>query len=238
MYGLFRTQQCNSLVLSSDIKFMHQQTTKTLQLADLLQQSYSPSPDLHNSVKETMMIVPRLILASVVFSYLAASPQITFAQCNQCSDSNNKSCRPNHTRIFIWKSNLVSGGLSPVMGGAPPQGFAISSMPAVMMAQPAIAIHPASFTSAGIGSAGPSHLEVKQMINDAVASAGVRNNVASAAVPGESTDPAQLRRELNQLINAVEAMEKATTSIHESQKQLQQQLLQLHPELQKQQPAK
>lgn len=141
-------------------------------------------------------MLQRFFLATVVFSgMVSAMPQAAQAQCTQCSDqaSCNKCCRPNHTMIIIWRSNIVSGGLSPMMGGAPPQGFAVSSVPAMMVAQPALAISPASFTTAGFSSASLSNNDVDR-IADAVAR---RPNAASASAATGNTCPVHVATSCN-----------------------------------------
>lgn len=163
------------------------------------------------------MMLQRFFLATFIFSgIVSAVPQSAQAQCSQCSDQAccNK-CRPNHTRIIIWRSNIVSGGLSPVMGGVPPQGFAVSSMPAMMVAQPALAISPASFgaSSAGVTSAD---------IDAAVARRfGAASASAAPAAGNTCTDPCgsilQLQRDVKDLTTAID---KITTKLEDLDRRL------------------
>lgn len=172
-------------------------------------------------------MLQRLLLSTLILAGVgSALSQTALADCNQCSSQSScKNCRPNSTRIYIWRSNIVGGGLSPVMGGAPPQGFAVSSIPAVMVTQPAIAISPASF-SPGFSGASLSSNDIDRIADavarrpGATAGAGIAGAAAGAA-GSTCTDPCgsilQLQRDVKDLTSAID---KITTKLEAIDAQL------------------
>lgn len=78
-------------------------------------------------------------------------PEVTFAQCSTCCGSKScngcdKCCRPLYIKN-VYKKNCFGGGL---IGQAPPMGFAVASVPAIMVQTPAFAATPAIATTAAI----------------------------------------------------------------------------------------
>ena len=79
------------------------------------------------------------------------------AQCTQCGVNQGcsicQNCRPNHVKI-VYRRNAFGSGF---VGAAPPQGFAVSSVPAIMVstpafaATPAFAVAPTSFATTSFG---------------------------------------------------------------------------------------
>ena len=160
----------------------------------------------------------------LVFAFCAvygATVQSAEAQCQQCTDK-EKCGRPHHTRIIVWRSNVVSGGLSPIMGGAPPQGFAVSSVPAVMVQQPAIAIHPASFSTSTFGSSGISNIDLERAADAAVrrsmsASGSAASTSASPTCQDPCGDILQLKQDVKDIKSSIE---KITIALERHQQSL------------------
>lgn len=133
------------------------------------------------------MIGRVLIIAVVTAGIQAITPATASAQC--CPD--RCCCRPHVTKI-IYKHPLL-------VGAVPPQGAAVASVPAVMVATPALAIHPAAFA--------PTGASLSQADIDRLAEAVRRSPASAAPSPAatrECNDPCgdikQLRKDVDDLI--------------------------------------
>lgn len=153
----------------------------------------------------------RIYLAAFVLTgVFSAIPQVAQAQCNTCcNQSTCNKCRPNNTRIIVWRSNIVNGGLSPVIGGAPPQGFAVNTFPGIVTSQAGIAVNPVSFANVGSGSATVSTADLAELIRRSGAASGSAGGAASAAPTTNNTCPdpcgsiIQLQQDVKDLTTAI-----------------------------------
>ncbi len=150
------------------------------------------------------IIVPfRYLVSSLLLSGLvSALPPAAHAECPQCCstqgscEANNKCCRPNYTKIIIKRSSWGGG---PFIGAAPPQGFAVGSVPAMMVATPTFAMAPASFNTAP---AGLSTADIRSIADEMRRQTAAPT--AAAAADRECNDPCgsikQLRQDVDRLI--------------------------------------
>ena len=154
------------------------------------------------------MVSGRYILASLLLSGLASAlPQVANAECPQCCstqggcESTCKSCRPNHTKI-IYRRPIFGGSC---LGAAPPQGFAVGSVPAMMVATPTFAIAPASFTTASAGLSAADIRSIAEEVRRQPAAA-----TATASADRECKDPCgdikQLRQDVDRLIGVTDRL--------------------------------
>lgn len=154
---------------------------------------------------------PRSVLTTLAIAGISVVvPAIASAQCNQCGNENKCCCRPNVTKI-IYRRPL---GL---VGAPAPQGFAVSSVPAVMVTTPALAIHPATISAASFS----------QADLDRAVDAAVKRQAAAAAAPtpasNNTCDDAcgrilQLRRDVDDLIVVTRELARAVDKLADNQK--------------------
>jgi hypothetical protein len=138
----------------------------------------------------------RMAVAMLLAAGISSIPTAANAQCNSCGpDTTSKSCCGFHYTKIVYRHPMF-------VGGAPPQGVAVASMPAMMIATSTF-IPTASVASIAPASTNMSSADVER-VAEAIRRQAATAPTTAASSDRECKDPCgdikQLRKDVDDLI--------------------------------------